>query len=88
MVAAVFRILTVKLIVDGDKAHPMERKILLNVVAGVDGVPAQAGEVLHHDAVDLPSVYIGQHPLKGFPLKGPARNAVVGVDLHDLKVRA
>lgn len=45
MVAAVFRILAVKLIVDGDKANPMEGKILLNVVAGVDGVPPQAGEV-------------------------------------------
>ena len=50
MIAASFGILTVKLVVDGDKPHPMEGKILLNIVPGVDGVPAKAGEVLDNDA--------------------------------------
>jgi hypothetical protein len=58
MVAAVFRILAVKLVVDGDKPHPMEGKILLNIVSGVDGIPAQPGEVLHHNTVDFPGLNI------------------------------
>ena len=88
MIAAVFRILAVKLVVDGDKAHSMEREILLNVVAGVNGVPPQPGKVLHHDTVNFAILSIRQHPLKGFLFKGPPRSTVVGVNLRDLNIRA
>ena len=35
-----------------------DAEILLNVVAGVDGVPPQTGEVFHNDAVDVTSLNI------------------------------
>ena len=84
--AAVFCVLTVVLVVHSNEAHTMKRKILFDVVPGVNSVPAQAGEVLYHDAVNFPSLYIMEHPLKGFPLKGPARNTVIRIDFLDINI--
>ena len=43
----------VKLIGDGDKADMMAKEILLNVIAGVNEIPAQTGKVFHHHAVKI-----------------------------------
>ena len=66
----------------------MERKIFLDVVPDVDGVPIQPGKVFHYDAVNLPSLHVAQHPLKGFPLKGSASDAAVSIGLNDFKIGA
>ena len=38
--------------------HFVDAEILFDVVAGVDGVPPQTGEVFHNDAVDVTSLNI------------------------------
>lgn len=48
---------------DGNKRRssvelPAHAEILFDVVAGVDGVPPQTGEVFHNDAVDVTSLNI------------------------------
>ena len=81
-------VLAVIPVIDGNKSDMMERKIVFGIVSGVDGVAAQAGEVLHHDAVDFPGLDIRQHLLESLPVKGLAGDAVVNVNLRNFDVRA
>ena len=48
----------IEVFIDRNKADVADAEILLNVVAGVDGVPPQTGEVFHNDAVDVTSLNI------------------------------
>lgn len=88
MRGAVRAVLAVVLVVDGDEPYLVQGKVFLNVIPRVDGVASQPGQVLHDNAVDLAQLDVLQHFLEACPLKGPAGNAVVGVDLRDLNVRA
>ena len=48
----------VEVFIDRNKADITDAEILFDVVAGVDGVPPQTGEVFHNDAVDVTSLNI------------------------------
>ena len=67
----------------GDVPRPMFREISLHVVAGQDVVPAQSGEVLGDDHVDLLGLDVGNHPLEGRPVKTGAAPAVVYIGVID-----
>ena len=88
MVAAVFRVLAVVLVVDGDETDVMKWKILLDVVAAVDSVAAQAGKVFDNDAVDFSRLRVGQHTLELLALEMLSRYTVIGIYINDLNIRA
>ena len=67
----------------GDVPHPVLREVPLHVVAGQDVVPAQSGEVLGDDHVDLLGLDVGNHPLEGRPVKTGAAPAVVYIGVID-----
>ena len=48
----------IEVFIDRNKADITDAEILFDVVAGVDGVPTQTGEVFHNDAVDVTSLNI------------------------------
>ena len=48
----------VEVFIDRNKADITDAEILFDVVAGVNGVPPQTGEVFHNDAVDVTSLNI------------------------------
>ena len=48
----------VEVFIDRNEADAADTEILLNVVAGVDGVSPQTGEVFHNDAVDVTGLNI------------------------------
>ena len=54
----VLRVGGVEVFVDRNKADAADAEILLDVVAGVDGVSPQTGEVFHNDAVDVTGLNI------------------------------
>ena len=54
----------VEVFVDRNEADTADAEILLNVIAGVNGVSAQTGEVFHNDAVDVTGLNIREHLLK------------------------
>ena len=54
----VLRVGGVEVFVDRNKADATDAEILLDVIAGVDGVPPQAGEVFHNDAVYMTGLNI------------------------------
>ena len=59
----------VKMVVDGNKPNAKEREIALDVLPGLQVVPAEPGEVFDHNAVDFPSFGLRNHLLKPRPLK-------------------
>ena len=61
----------------------MFREIPLHIVAGQDVVPAQPGEVLGNDHVDLLFFDIRNHPLEGRAVKTGAAPAVVYIGVMD-----
>ena len=67
----------------GDIPHPVFREIPLHIVAGQDVVPAQPGEVLGNDHVDLLFFDIRNHPLEGRAVKTGAAPAVVYIGVMD-----
>ena len=54
----IFRVGGVEVFIDRNEADAADTEILLNVVAGVDGVPPQTREVFHNDAVDVTGLNI------------------------------
>ena len=70
----------VDVVADGDEPDPVVREPALQVVAGVDVVPAEPGQVLHQDAVDAAGLNIPDHPLEAGAVKVGAGAAVVHVD--------
>ena len=67
------------LIGNGNKAHLPHGEILLDIVAGVDGVASKTRKVFHDDAVDITSLNIRKHLLKRGTVEICARRAVVDV---------
>ena len=67
----------------GDVPHPVFREVPLHVVAGQDVVPAQAGEVLGNDHIDLLGLDVGDHPLEAGPVKTGAAPTVVHIGVVD-----
>ena len=84
----ILRVGGVEVFIDRNKADIADAEILLNVVAGVDGVPSQTGEVFHNDAVDVTGLNIREHLLKARTVEVcPGRAVVdVGVVHADLRV--
>ena len=68
---------TVVVVIDGDEAHTHEGENLLDVFPHAQVVPAEAGQILDYDAVDLASLDLGHHLLKGRTVKIGTRVAVV-----------
>ena len=60
---------TVVSVIDGNKAHPQHREYLLDIPAGLNIVPPEPGQVLHHHAVHLPLPDILQHQPESRALK-------------------
>ena len=54
----ILRVGGVEVFIDRNKADAADAEILLDVVAGVDGVSPQTGEVFHNDAVDVTGLNI------------------------------
>ena len=84
----ILRVGGVKVFVDRNKADVADTEILLDVVAGVDGVPSQTGKVFHNDAVDVTGLNIREHLLKARTVKVCPRRAVVDIGIvhADLRV--
>ncbi len=82
----VLRVGGVEVFVDRNEADAADTEILLNVVAGVDGVSSQTGKVFDNDAVDFPIGHILHHFLKGGAVKDDAAVAIVHLEGHYLYV--
>ena len=78
----------VEVFVDRNKADTADAEILLDVIAGVNGVSAQTGEVFHNDAVDVTGLNIREHLLKARTVEVcPGRTVVdIGIVHADLRV--
>ena len=78
----------VEVFVDRNEADTADAEILLNVIAGVNGVSAQTGEVFHNDAVDVTGLNIREHLLKARTVEVCPGRAVVdiGIVYADLRV--
>ena len=78
----------VEVFIDRNKADVTDAEILFDVVAGVDGVPPQTGEVFHNDAVDVTGLNIREHLLKARTVEVCPGRAVVdiGIVYADLRV--
>lgn len=66
----------VDVVVDGDEPAPVLREPSLQIVAGVDVVPAEAGQVLDQDTVNASGLNILDHPLEAGAVKIGAGVAV------------
>ena len=84
----VVRVGGIVILVDGNKADAALREVGFDVVAGVDGVSAQPGEVLHDYAVYKSSLNVGEHLLEAGAVEVRTRSPVVnvGVVSRDLRV--
>ena len=60
----IFRVGGVEVFVDRNKADITDAEILLDVIAGVDGVPSQTGKVFDNHAVYMTGLNIREHLLK------------------------
>lgn len=78
----------IEVFIDRNKADAADAEILLDVIAGVDGVPPQTGEVFHNDAVDVTGLNIREHLLKARTVEVCPGRAVVNVGIvhADLRV--
>ena len=78
----------VEVFIDRNEADAADTEILLYVVASVNGVSAQTGEVFHNDAVDVTGLNIREHLLKARTVEVCPRRAVVDVGIihADLRV--
>ena len=74
-------------LIDGDKANFPDAEILLNIIAGVDGVPAEAGEVFDDHAVDQPFLYVGEHLLESGTVKIRSGRSVVDIGVINTNIR-
>ena len=84
----ILRVGGVEVFIDRNKADVADAEILLDVIAGVDGVPSQTGEVFHNDAVDVTGLNIREHLLKARTVEVCPGRAVVDVGIvhADLRV--
>ena len=78
----------IEVFIDRNEADAADAEILLDVIAGVDGIPPQTGEVFHNDAVDVTGLNIREHLLKARTVEVCPRRAVVDVGIvhADLRV--
>lgn len=74
------------IIADGNKAYTEERKDALQIFSGLHIVSAQAGKVLHNDAIDPSFPHILDHSMKCRALKIGARVAVIGIYLFQFEI--
>ena len=84
----IFRVGGVEVFVDRNKADAVDAEILLDVVAGVDGVSPQTGEVFDNHAVYMTGLNIREHLLKARTVEVCPGRAVVDVGIvhADLRV--
>lgn len=74
-------------VVDGDKAHAKGGEHALQIVAHVDVVAAEAGEIFDDHAADLARAKVGEHTIEGGAVEVRAGEAVVGVMPGDVQLR-
>ena len=77
----------IEVLVDGNEADIPQAEILFDVVACVDGIPAQPGEIFHYYAVHKSGFNVGEHFLEGGAVKGGSAGAVVDIGVIYLDVR-
>lgn len=84
----IFRVGGIEVFIDRNKADAADAEILLDVVAGVDGVSPQTGEVFDNHAVDMTGFNIREHLLKARTVEVCPGRAVVDVGIvhADLRV--
>ena len=84
----IFRVGGVEVFVDRNKADAADAEILLDVIAGVDGVPSQTGKVFDNHAVYMTGLNIREHLLKARTVEVCPGRAVVNVGIvhADLRV--
>ena len=84
----VLRVGGVEVFIDRNEADAADAEILLDVVAGVDGVPPQTGEVFDNHAVYMTGLNIREHLLKARTVEVCPGRAVVdiGIVYADLRV--
>ena len=84
----IFRVGGVEVFVDRNKADVVDAEILLDVIAGVNGVPSQTGEVFDNHAVYMTGLNIREHLLKARTVEVCPGRAVVdiGIVYADLRV--
>ena len=80
------RCLGVEVVVDSHEPDAQKREDPQQVVAGFVVVTAEAGQVLDHDAVNLPAAYIFHHALKIRAVEVGSGVPVIAVDLHQPQV--
>ena len=78
----------VVVLIDRDKADVSDTEILLDIIAGVDGVPSQTGKVFDNHAVCVTGFNIGEHLLEAGTVEVRSRSSVVDVGIvnSDLRV--
>ena len=84
----ILRVGGVEVFVDRNKADAADAEILLDVVAGVNGVPPQTGKVFDNHAVYMTSLNIREHLLKARTVEVCPGRTVVDVSIvhADLRV--
>ena len=81
----IFRVGGVEVFVDRNKADVADAEILLDVIAGVDGVPSQTGEVFDNHAVYMTGLNIREHLLKARTVEVCPGRAVVDIGQYRTK---
>ena len=77
----------VKLIRDRNKTDIVRIKILLNIVACINGIAPKPGKVFDDHAVDMARFNIREHLLKSGAVEIRTRQAIVDVCVIDYKIR-
>ena len=77
----------IKLIGHSDKTDIPGHKVLLDIIAGIYEIAAQAGQVFDDHAVNMPCFDFFQHILKTGPVIVQAGQAVIGKGADHLKLR-
>lgn len=83
-VAGVCRI---KLICNRNKTDIVRVEILFDIIAGVNGITSQTGQVLDDHTVNMACLNICKHLLKTLTMEISPRHAIVDIGIIDDKIR-
>ena len=71
----------------GNEPYSFTEKVLLNIIAGVDKIATQAGQVFYDHTVDMTGFYFLKHLLEGGTIVIQSGQAVVDICFYYLKFR-
>ncbi len=80
-------VLAVIIVVNGDKAYAKKRKNPFYVFPRLQIIPSEAGQVLHHDAINPSGSYLLHHLPESRPFKIGSRKTVVHLHAALYKMR-